>query len=119
MKKAQETGLADLEGATLPQGRGLSQARGFQGLIRNGITIVQPTNTPRGAERTPPETAAHRALSSLSIRIEHAMGGVKRERMVKDKLRLLKDGLRDMIMETCGGRHNFRLQYRPWPYANS
>jgi hypothetical protein len=30
----------------------------------------------------------------------------------------LKDGSRDSIMETCGGRHNFRLQYRPWNYAN-
>jgi hypothetical protein len=29
----------------------------------------------------------------------------------------LKDGIRDTIMETCCGLHNFRLQYRPWNYA--
>jgi hypothetical protein len=56
-------------------------------------------------------------LSSIRIRIEHAIGGVKQYRMVKYKLRLLKDGIRDSIMETCCGLHNFRLQYRPWNYA--
>jgi hypothetical protein len=43
---------------------------------------------------------------------------VKRYRMVKDKIRLLKDGIRDIMMETCCGLHNFRLQYRPWHYAS-
>jgi hypothetical protein len=33
--------------------------------------------------------------------------------IVKDKIRLLKDSIRDTIMETCYGLHNFRLQYRP------
>ena len=54
----------------------------------------------------------------MHIRIEHAIGGVKRSRMVKDKRHLLKDGIRDPIMEMCGGLHNFRLPYRPWNYAN-
>jgi hypothetical protein len=42
---------------------------------------------------------------------------VKRDRMVQDKIRLFKDGSRETIMETCGGLHNFRVQYRPWCYA--
>jgi DDE superfamily endonuclease len=57
------------------------------------------------------------SLSSIRIRIEHAIGGVKQYRMVKYKLRLLTDVIRDSIMETCCGLHNFRLQYRPWNYA--
>ena len=64
------------------------------------------------------ETESDRAISSIRIRIEHTIGGVKRYRIVKDKIRLLKDGIRDTIMETCCGLHNFRLQYRPWDYAN-
>jgi hypothetical protein len=91
---------------------------GFQGFILNGITIVQPKKTPPGAELTPPEKATNRAISSIRIRIEHAIGGVKRDRMVKDNIRLLKDGIRDTIMETCCGLHNFRLQYRLWHYAS-
>jgi DDE superfamily endonuclease len=116
--KANDKQLAELEGYTLPHGSCLYQDMGFQGFVLNGITIVQPKKKPRGGELTPPEKATNRAISSIRIRIEHAIGGVKRDRMVKDKIRLLKDGIRDTIMETCCGLHNFRLQYRPWNYAN-
>jgi DDE superfamily endonuclease len=116
--KAHDKNLAELEGYTLPQGSCLYQDMGFQGFLLHGITIVQPKKKPRGGELTPLETATNRAISSIRIRIEHAIGGVKRYRMVKDKIRLLKDGIRDTIMETCCGLHNFRLQYRPWHYAN-
>jgi hypothetical protein len=116
--KANDKNLADLEGYTLPYGSCLYQDMGFQGFVLNGITIVQPKKKPRGSELTLPEKATNRAISSIRIRIEHAIGGVKRYRMVKDKRRLLKDGIRDTIMETCCGLHNFRLQYRPWNYAN-
>ena len=42
---------------------------------------------------------------------------VKRDRIGKDTIRLLKDGMRDAVMETWCGLHNFRLQDRPWHYA--
>lgn len=112
-----EKSLAELEGSTLPPGSCLSQDMGFQGVILNGITIVQPKKKPRGGELTPPEKVTNRTISSIRIRIEHAIGGVNRYRMVKAKRRLLKAGMRDTIMETCCGLHNFRLPYRPWNYA--
>jgi hypothetical protein len=116
--KMHDKSLADLEGYTFPPGSCLYQDRGFQGLVLAGVTIIQPKKTPRGGELTPLEKAANRAISSIRIRIEHAIGGVKRYRIVKDKIRLLKDRIRDTVMETCCGLHNFRLQYRPWNYAN-
>jgi hypothetical protein len=116
--KANDKSLADLEGYRLPSGSCLYQDMGFQGFVLAGVTIVQPKKTPRGGELTPPERATNRQISSIRIRIEHAIGGVKRYRVVKDKIRLLKDGIRDTIMETCCGLHNFRLQYRPWRYAS-
>ena len=94
------------------------QEMGFQGFVLVGVTIIQPKKKPRGGELTPPEKVANRAISSIRIRIEHAIGGVKRDCMVKDKLRLLKGRIRDTVMETCCGLHNFCLQYRPWHYAN-
>jgi hypothetical protein len=72
---------------------------------------------PHRGELTLPEKAHDRDILSIRIRIEHAIGGVKRYRMVKDKTRLLKDGIRDTIMETYCGLHNFPLQHRPWNYA--
>jgi hypothetical protein len=116
--KANDKSLAELEGYTLPPGSCLYQDMGFQGYTCDGMTIFQPKKNPPGRELTPPEKAHNRAISSIRIRIEHAIGGVKRYRMVKDKIRLLKDGIRDTVMETCCGLHNFRLQYRPWNYTN-
>jgi hypothetical protein len=116
--KANDKRLAELEGYTLPHGSCLSHDRGFQGFLLNGVTIVQPKKTPPGGDLPPPEKATNQAISSIRIRSEHAMGGVKRSRIVKEKRRLLKDGIRDTIMETCCGLHNFRLQYRPWHYAH-
>ena len=109
--------MAELAGSTLPAGSCLDQDKGFQGFFLPGITIVQPKETPPGGDLTPPEQATNRRISSSRIRMDHAIGGVKRYRIVKDNIRLLKDGIRDSILETCCGLHNFRLQYRPWHYA--
>jgi DDE superfamily endonuclease len=116
--KASDKSLAELAGYTLPSGSYLYQDKGFQGFFLPGITICQPKKKPRGGELTPAQQAENRRLSSIRMRIEHAIGGVKRYRIVKDKIRLLKDRVRDTIMETCCGLHNFRLQYRPWNYAH-
>jgi hypothetical protein len=115
--KAHDKSLADLVGYTLPAGSCLYQDLRFQGFVLTGVTIVQPKKKPRGGELSSPEKASNRWISSIRIRVEHAIGGVKRYRIVKDKIRLFKDGIRDTIMETCCGLHNFRLQYRPWCYA--
>jgi hypothetical protein len=114
--KANDKSLAELEGYRLPPGSYLYQDRGFQGFGLADVTIIQPKKKPRGGELTPPEKTTNRRIASIRIRIEHAIGGVKRYRIVKDKIRLLKDGIRDTIMETCCGLHNFRLEYRPWHY---
>jgi DDE superfamily endonuclease len=115
--KANDNSLAELEGDRVPPGSGLSQELGFQGFVLADVTSIQPQKKPRGGELTPPENATNRRSSSSRIRIEQAIGGVKRFRLVNDKIRLWKDRIRDTVMETCCGLHNFRLEYRPWHYA--
>jgi DDE superfamily endonuclease len=114
--KASEKRIAELSGYTLPAGSCLYQDKGFQGFLLPEVTIFQPKKKPRSGELTPPEHATNRQISSIRMRIEHAIGGVKRDRIVKDTIRLLKDGIRDAVMETCCGLHHFRLEYRPWHY---
>jgi DDE superfamily endonuclease len=110
--------LAALDGSTLPGGRCLDQERGGQGFLLDEIPLVQPKKHPRGGDLTPSATAPQRAMASIRIRIAHAMGGVKRDRIVHDKTRLLQDGIRDTLMETGCGLHTCRLQDRPWNCAN-
>jgi len=38
---------------------------------------------------------------------------VQRCRMVKDRIRLWKEGVRDRVMERCGALPNFRVRLTP------
>jgi hypothetical protein len=33
---------------------------------------------------------------------------------LKDRIRLWKDGVRDLVMELCCALHNFRVRLTPW-----
>ena len=46
--------------------------------------------------------------------IEHVNSSVKRCRIVKDRIRLWKEGIRDLVMEICCALHNFRVRLTPW-----
>lgn len=44
--------------------------------------------------------------------VEHVIAGVKRCRIVKDVLRLTKDGVSDRVMEIACSLHNLRVAVR-------
>ena len=114
--KKHDKKAADQAGYQLPAGSTLYQDTGFQGFTLVGVTIIQPKKKPRGRELTEAEKENNRAISKIRVRIEHVIGGVKRYRIVKNKLRNWKENFRDQVMETCCGLHNFRLNFRPWHY---
>jgi len=100
----------------LPEGSHLGQVTSFQGFEIPGVIVVQPKKKPRGGELTEDEKERNRTISKVRVRVEHSIGGVKRCRIVKDKLRNWKLGFKDFVMETCCGLHNFRLSFRLWNY---
>ena len=115
--KKSDKKVADEAGYILPKGSILYQDTGFQGFGPEGVIILQPEKKPKGGELTPEQKDRNRGISRVRVRVEHVIGGVKRYRIVKDKLRNWKKGFRDKVMETCCGLHNFRLNFRPWKYA--
>ena len=114
--KKHDKKVSDEAGFDLPAGSCLYQDTGFQGFALEDIIIVQPKKKPKGEELTQEEKANNRQISSVRVRVEHAIGGVKRYRIVKDKIRNWKGDFRDQVMATCCGLHNFRLNFRPWHY---
>jgi hypothetical protein len=48
----------------------------------------------------------------VRIEVEHVIAGVKRCRIVKDVLRLTKQGSSDLVMEIACGLHNLRVACR-------
>jgi hypothetical protein len=114
--KKHDKKVADETGYRLPEGSQLGQDTGFQGFVMEGVSLIQPTKKPRGKELTATEKERNRLISKNRVRVEHAIGGVKRYRIVKDTIRAWKNDFRDKAMETCCGLHNFRLRFRPWHY---
>lgn len=115
--KKHDKKISDEAAMRLPTGSYLYQDTGFQGFALAGVTILQPKKKPRGKELTAEEKDNNREIARIRVRVEHAICGVKRYRIVKDQLRNWKKGFRDQVLETCCGLHNFRLNFRPWHYA--
>jgi len=106
--------IAEATPYPLPAGSQLLQALGFLAFTLPQVDILMPTKKPRGQELTPAQELANQALHHRRLRIEHVNSSVKRCRIVKDRLRLWKQGVRDLVMEICCALHNFRVRLTPW-----
>jgi hypothetical protein len=98
----------------LPAGSRLLQDLGFLAFTLPQVDILMPTKTPRGQELTWEQKLANQALHHRRRRIEHVHSSVKRCRIVQDRIRLWKPGVRDRVMELCCALHNFRVRLTPW-----
>jgi DDE superfamily endonuclease len=106
--------IADATPSPLPAGSRLLQDLGFLAFTLPQVDILMPLKKPRGQELTQEQTRANQALHHRRLRIEHVNRSVKRCRIVKDRIRLWKDGVRDLLMEICCALHNFRVRLTPW-----
>ena len=105
--------IADTTPYPLPPGSQLLQDLGFQAFTLEGVAILQPTKKPRGQELTPEQKEGNREVAQRRVRIEHVNSSVKRCRMLKETIRLWKEGIRDMVMEIGCALHNFRVRFTP------
>src|SRR5215831_12764647 len=106
--------IAETTPYPLPAGSGLLQDLGFLSFTLPDVEILMPTKKPRGHELTWEQHLANQALHQRRLRIEHVNSSVKRCRIVKDRIRLWKEGVRDLVMELCCALHNFRVRLNPW-----
>src|SRR5919109_4813988 len=105
--------IAEATPYPLPAGSGLLQDLGFLSFTLPHVEILMPTKKPRGEELTLEQQLANQALHDRRLRIEHVNSSVKRCRIVKDRIRLWKHGVRDLVMELCCALHNFRVRLTP------
>ena len=90
------------------------QDLGFLSFTLPEVEILMPTKKPRGAELTLELHLTNQALHQRRLRIKHVNSSVKRCRIVQDRIRLWKQGVRDLVMELCCALHNFRVRLTPW-----
>ena len=106
--------IAEATPYPLPVGSRLLQDLGFLAFTLPQVEILMPTKKPRAQELTLEQQLANQALHDRRLRIEHVNSSVKRCRIVKDRIRLWKEGVRDLVMELCCALHNFRVRLTPW-----
>ena len=70
---------------------------------------------PHGKELTEREKENNRKLSKIRVKVEHALSGVKRSRIVKDVFRNTKDNFSDLVMVIACSLHNVRIDHRRQP----
>lgn len=101
--------ILDLEPLSLPSGTTLWQDTGFLGYNPENVTIMMPTKKPKGKLLTDRQKEENRKISRFRILVEHAIGGVKKCRIVKERFRCRKFGFDDLVMLIACGLHNFRI----------
>ena len=106
--------IAEATPYPLPARSRLLQDLGFLSFTLPQVEILMPMKKPRGAELTLEQQLANQVLNQRRLRIEHVNSSVKRCRIVKDRIRLWKQGIRDLVMEICCALHNFRVRLMPW-----
>jgi hypothetical protein len=106
--------MADATPYPLPAGSRLLQDLSFLAFTLPNVEILMPTKKPRDEELAREQQRANQALHHRRLRIEPVNSSVKRCRIVKDRIRLWKAGVRDLVMKLCCALHNFRVRLIPW-----
>lgn len=68
-----------------------------------------PHKKPRKKELTAEQKAENKLLASKRVRVEHALAGLKRYRILSDRLRIHNFEYYDIILGICAGLWNFYL----------
>jgi len=104
----EETGLL-LKAPPGSKGLGDSAYEGVRKTHR-WLSLVTPLKKKPGKERTIAEKQTNRVLSSLRVRVEHAIGKLKINRILKDQFRG-KLAFADLVFQNCACLYNFKLNY--------
>jgi hypothetical protein len=95
----------------------LWQDTGYQGFSPDKAVIRQPVKKPKGKELTTQQKQYNRMVSGVRVRIEHAIGSIKRYRVVKDECRLRKNNYTGRVFAICAALHNLRIIKQPFSYT--
>jgi len=77
-----------------------------------------PKRNLKGKELTTVDKQENKRISGIWIKMEHAIGGMKKCRIVKERFICHKFGFEDMVILIACGLHNFRSSHKMSKYSN-
>lgn len=94
-----------------------SKDKAYQGYQPSGVNLLEPYKAKRGHPLKSWQKRFNKWISSIRICSEHAICGIKRCRILKEKLRYFDSTFRNQIFLVACGLHNFRVTRRKLNYA--
>lgn len=73
--------------------------------------VILPQKKPQKTELTAKQKSKNKKKAGKRIKIEHSIGGMKRYRILADRLRTHDMELYNLALEICAGLWNFNLIY--------
>lgn len=116
--KTHDKRIADTEQIEYPNHATLTKDTGFQGYEPCGVITFQPQKKPKGKELGWVDKFFNHMISSVRMKVEHVIAGIKRCRIVKDVFRNTKLGFSDLVLRVCCALHNLRVSFRQQTSSN-
>jgi hypothetical protein len=104
--------IADEQNWQFPSGIILHQDLGFQGYAPKGVVVQMPHKKPRTRELTEEQKQQNKQKAAVRVKVEHIIGKVKIYRVLKDRIRMYKQGIKDLVMEVACAINNFKCSYK-------
>ena len=102
-----DDGQVEIEG-----GIALLADLGFLGIDKEYENAILPFKKPKYEELEPHKKKVNKDLASLRVTIEHTFAGVKRLKIIRNKIRLKTFEVRERMFRIAVAMHNMRVQYR-------
>ena len=83
---------------------------GFLGIEADGVRVFIPEKKPKGKELTQYQKELNSLMASIRVKVEHAIAGVKRLKIIRNQIRLHGWQARDRMMNIACGLHNLRSE---------
>jgi hypothetical protein len=83
---------------------------GFLGVQEKYVEVFIPEKKPKGKELTDHQKGLNGLMASIRVKVEHAIAGIKRLKIVRNQIRLHGWQARDRMMAIACGLHNLRCQ---------
>lgn len=106
--KVHDSKIAHTEDCTYPEGIRLYKDTGYVGYIPKSVIEMAPFKKPRKKQLSILQKWFNKTISTVRIAVEHAIAGIKRCRIIKERCRV-KYHLRELFLLIATGLHNFRV----------
>ena len=85
---------------------------GFLGIDQQNPNAILPYKKTKNRPLTELQKGINKKISAIRVRIEHAFSGIKRLKIIRNKIRLKSYDIRDQVFRIAAALHNLRVEFR-------